>query len=110
MSRQITRTKIYTDILDKDACWALLDYLKSNAEWESGIRSRKDGFTRFGAYGDLEDDFLMSIILETLSKINLLDLQLLGCYLNWYKDGNHFTPNHTHPKQIQVIISLGANS
>jgi hypothetical protein len=31
-----------------------------------------------------------------------------GLYLNYYKDGNDWTPNHTHPGTTQIIISLGA--
>ena len=27
--------------------------------------------------------------------------------MNYYLNGEHYTPNHSHPKMIQVIISLG---
>jgi hypothetical protein len=37
-----------------------------------------------------------------------IDYYILGVYINYYRDGNDWTPNHSHPKQVQLIISLGA--
>jgi hypothetical protein len=31
----------------------------------------------------------------------------LGAYINYYRDGNDWAPSHSHPKQVQMIISLG---
>jgi hypothetical protein len=30
-----------------------------------------------------------------------------GCYYNFYKDGMMYTPTHSHPDTIQIILSLG---
>ena len=35
------------------------------------------------------------------------NLSLYGCYLNYYKDGTHYTPNHSHKGTTQIVISLG---
>ncbi len=39
-----------------------------------------------------------------LLDINLLILEV---YLNYYKNGDDYTPSHSHPKQIQCVISFG---
>lgn len=31
-----------------------------------------------------------------------------GIYVNYYRDGNDFLPQHSHPDTIQLVISLGA--
>ena len=31
-----------------------------------------------------------------------------GVYLNWYKNGSDFTPNHSHKDTVQIIVSLGS--
>ena len=89
----------------------LYERLRDNTEWKEGVRS-KNGFTRL-AYRidnfDTIDDDIKQIILKCVKKCISADkIGVAGVYYNYYKDGNHYTPNHTHPGTMQLIISLGA--
>jgi len=55
------------------------------------------------------DEILDSIIAEALLKIGITQAIVYGIYLNYYRNGEDYTPNHSHPGQKQVIISLGAS-
>ena len=72
--------------------------------------ARGSGFTRLAKSIDLNGyPDLKSVVLEVLAKFELgADYLLAGTYLNYYKDGNMFTPNHSHPGMHQLVISLGA--
>jgi hypothetical protein len=91
----------------------LYTFLRDGIKWEDGIRSRK-GHTRSAAMFELRDflrlidDFpeIMVGILEIIEKYSVRK-SCAGLYLNYYKDGNDWTPNHTHPGTTQIVISLG---
>jgi len=106
MSR--TRTEV-KDVLEKDSAKELYLYLKKNVPWEDGIRS-KSGHTR-KAYsvqlGDSVSEFVLGPILLAMKSFNLETNTMMGIYLNYYVDGNSWTPNHTHKNSNQLVISLG---
>lgn len=106
--RTICKTIQSKKILAEDHALALFCMLKENIQWDEGIRSKR-GFTRKAkalASGDIpEVDYIIADILEKLGKTNYL---LLGIYLNYYENGDMWTPNHTHPGTHQLVISLGA--
>lgn len=83
--------------------------LKESIIWEEGIRSKK-GFTRkakallMGEYPLIDE-----IILDALKKITKNRYLISHIYLNYYVDGNMWTPNHSHPGTHQLVISLGAS-
>lgn len=97
------------------------NYLKYNVVWEEGIRSRRYGFTRkaktLSPDDDLFNELLIGLIKPILIKINKkdkddggntnLNFMILGMYLNYYENGNHFTPTHSHQDSYQLVISLG---
>lgn len=99
--------------IDPDSCDRLYDFLKDNVKWGEGIKS-KNRHTRSAAPYDL-DEFMEFIydfpdvidkviaVVDTLSERKVCE----GLYLNYYKDGNDWTPNHTHPGTTQIVISLG---
>lgn len=72
--------------------------LRDTVDWQEGVRSRK-GFTRL-ARGFLPGEN------STVDELICLTLHNLHIYVNYYKDGEHWTPNHTHPGTKQIIISL----
>lgn len=99
-------------VFDNDG---LFDRLK-NLPWKEGVRS-KNGFTRMAHMVTQQDPFfnelasLIGVALATF-KLNLGlkmggEYTLAGIYVNYYKDGEMYTPNHTHPGTHQLIISLG---
>jgi hypothetical protein len=68
--------------------------------WKDAVRSR-NGFTRLAHQLDLESkqgEKILGIIKDVL---------VLGVYINYYRDGNMYTPQHSHKGTHQLVISLG---
>jgi tRNA(Leu) C34 or U34 (ribose-2'-O)-methylase TrmL len=102
--------------------------LKDNTPWGAGVPSRVHGFTRKACpITSLEQDPLLGEmivkivrwitlehIVKTLNRAsinanNVLNfVEIGGIYLNNYENGQHYTPTHSHPDSIQLVISLGA--
>lgn len=79
-------------------------HLEDNIDWEDGVRS-KSGFTRKAKPMQLGIDSVVdNFILESLSKIGVTTFGIYGIY----RDGEDWTPNHSHPGMKQVVISLGS--
>jgi uncharacterized protein YcgL (UPF0745 family) len=103
------KTSIYTS----DECTAMYLYLTENMNWKDGIQTKRSGFTRKAvALSIEEDDIVTTFVTKAITKIKNKDLysimQVQGFYLNWQRNGRDYTPNHTHPKSVQMIIHLGA--
>ena len=102
-------TTYYPKIINEDKASAMFYYFQENIEWIDGIRS-KNGFTRKAKPMNIGmDEILDSIIAEALLKIGITQAIVYGIYLNYYRNGEDYTHNHSHPGQKQVIISLGAS-
>jgi hypothetical protein len=101
-------TTYKTNILSDDEATQLYGYLESNVRWETGVRSRQ-GFTRLAKALEVgEIDLVDEVVAMTLSALTYQRYQVLGVYLNYYKDGQMWTPNHSHPGSHKIVISLGA--
>lgn len=104
-------TKHYKQLLDPEICSFAYQHLVDNISWENGITSKREGFTRKQkALGFNDDEIVSELIVAALEKTNIFQgkpAQLGGIYLNWYQNGNDFTPMHKHDS-CQLIISLGA--
>ena len=104
---------IYTEysskIINEESATALYEYLRDNISWEEGIRSKK-GFTRLAkSINPVDYEEIINIINDVLVKMKKdSSYLLLGIYLNFYANGEMYTPNHTHKDTHQLIISLGA--
>ena len=103
------KTHYKTAVLNKYIADEMYNRLLKNIAWDDGVRSKK-GFTRkaksiYTGY-DMSID---SCIYSTLSKLAQYEYSIEGIYLNYYEDGNMWTPNHTHPGSHQMVISLGAS-
>ena len=61
-------------------------------------------------YGEMNeiDEFIRDLVFTTLEQIKTGEYNVLGSYVNYYRDGTDFAPSHNHPKQVQLVISLGA--
>ena len=107
MSRQPTRTVFTEGALEEKRATALYEYFRDNIEWEEGIRSSRKGFTRL-AKSIILDDYpeIEEILRELLPKGRAYSIY--GVYLNYYQNGEMWTPNHSHAKTQQLIVSLGA--
>lgn len=109
-SNQIIYTKYHPGLLTIDHATALYEYFKDNIAWEDGIKSRVHGFTRKAKPMQLGmDPVLDATITTVLTEMKIYRTGIYGVYLNYYRDGNDFTPNHSHPGMKQIVISLGAS-
>lgn len=107
MSRVSTRH--YPSLLDGDHAIALYEYFKDNIDWIDGIPSRVHGQTRKACpMQPGMDQVLDTTIMTALTQMQIPQPQIHGIYLNYYRDGNDFTPTHSHPGMQQIVISLGA--
>jgi hypothetical protein len=104
----MVRTTILKGVINKNESLALYEYLKDEIEWESGILSKK-GFTRLAkpiALGEYpEVDIQISNVLNKMGCTG--EYLIYGIYLNYYVNGDMWTPNHSHQKTQQLVISLG---
>ncbi len=102
--------------VDEKECLELYKYLKKNIQWETGIITRNKKTTRKAKslqYGsNSRVDEMIERALLSLTTINNNGLSnasfVMGeIYLNYYKDGTMWTPNHSHKNTYQLVISLG---
>jgi hypothetical protein len=76
--------------------------------WQDGIRTAQGGFTRKACPLQVgQEPVVDNLLLQALQTLNLSSSQIFGLYLNWYRDGNDYTPVHRHRGTRQLIISLG---
>ncbi len=103
------KTKFIENVIEYDTASTIFEVLRDTITWKEGVRSKK-GFTRLAKSIDLaEQPELEKIIKDTLTKFDLTTNYIIGgVYINYYKDGQMWTPNHSHPKMHQLVISLGA--
>jgi len=102
------RTKLLKNAINNEEALNLFVVLKDSIDWEDGIRSRKHGFTRkakpisFGEFPLIDE-----VVINCLKKIANQNYMISHIYLNYYENGEMFTPNHNHPGTHQLVISLG---
>jgi len=100
-------TNFLKNVLDDHVATEMYNDLLNNIKWEDGIKSRK-GFTRKAKSTRLGYDWGIDLaIYKALSQLAQYSYHIGEIYLNYYEDGNSWTPNHTHPGSHQMVISLG---
>lgn len=101
------KTTYADSVLDPKFSTSLFDYLRENIEWEEGVRSKK-GFTRRAKGIGLKDIHLVEQAVNAcLINMTTTKYAIHGIYLNYYQDGEMWTPNHSHIGSHQLVISLG---
>jgi hypothetical protein len=96
-------------VIDKDAADEAYVYLRDNATWEEGVKS-KSRFTQLAHGLDWNSviyNKLEPLIITAVGICQIEFTKISHCYINYYGDGNDWTPNHTHKDTTQIIISLG---
>ena len=102
-------TKYYSKVFEELEARSFYEYLRTAIDWEDSIITKKSGYTRKGKLLDInEDELVTEIIARAFSAVQLPDVVPQNIYLNYYCNGEDYSPRHAHPKQCQVIISLGA--
>jgi hypothetical protein len=107
MSTRI-KTVLYPSFVKKKEATKMFRYLRDNVEWEEGVKS-KGKHTRLACslgFGvDVKiDEFMATIISKLKLPENIIHL---GMYINYQRNGNEWTPNHSHKKSCQVVVCLG---
>lgn len=103
MAQIRVKTRHHKSLVSDDVATALYNHLRDTIEWEEGVRS-KNGFTRLAkTLGANEDKLVNDCIKEVIEKLQIC-VQLLGIYLNYYKDGSHYTPNHSHKVRNRLLF------
>lgn len=110
--RQRQKTVYLPNYLKSEVATNLYERLRDGIPWANGVRSKR-GFTRkaFSVNNsqDLDADveyFLHAIVRDLVEQKAIPDVELSGIYLNYYRNGNDYTPSHSHP-HLQLIVSLG---
>lgn len=94
--------------IEADLATGLYFELQESIEWEEGVRSR-NGFTRKALAIDLvEYPLLGNVVARILNNITTQQYEIMGTYLNYYQNGEMYTPNHSHKQTSQLVVSLGA--
>ncbi len=94
-------------VLDDDTAKRLYTFLKFNIQWDDGIKSRS-GFTRKAKALNFEEiPEVNSAIMVALLELSKTNYSIDGVYLNYYENGQMWTPNHSHKGTHQLVISLG---
>lgn len=104
----MVKTEYIKSVLKKDISLDLYEYLVETIEWEEGIRSKK-GFTRKAkSIITNQIPIIDKLIEHVLKRKYKTDKYIvLGYYLNYYENGEMWTPNHSHRNTHQLVISLG---
>jgi hypothetical protein len=107
------KTQHFKKLIDEKEATFYYELLRDNIKWDKGVKTKNGKDTRLAKnLYDLEEDdpiviTINQLLEKVLSKIKFNSCVILGEYINYYLHGDHYTPNHSHPKMIQVIISLG---
>ncbi len=82
--------------------------LSETIPWQDGIKTRYGGFTRKGySLQNCENKGVDNAINTVMLNFGIKDVEVMGVYLNFYKNGEYYCPNHSHKDSRQIIISLG---
>jgi len=110
VSSLLAEPRYYPGALDAGAALMLFESLRG-LPWGEGIRTRFGGTTRKALQVPRDHplfDILMIHMLPLILVHNIIKPEsILGLYLNYYEDGNMYTPSHRHRGTNQLVLSLG---
>lgn len=98
-----TRTVYVPSLIPKETADELFTYLYHHIAWEVGIKNTR----RAKALSLDSEPIVTSTVLDVLNSVDINPQRVLGLYLNLYRDGNDYTPSHSHNGTDQLVISLG---
>lgn len=100
--------------LNYDESIYLRNFLIDNVQWGDGIKTRYGNFTRYQSHLVSCCDVVQHEVIKALEKglsqvcLSFDTIEVEGIYLNYYRDGKDYCPNHKHNDSKQMILSLGA--
>lgn len=103
------KTIFMKNVICKNVTSNLYEYLVNNIEWEDGVRSKKGETRKAKALniGDIPE--IDDVIISSLINLTSTQYVIFGIYLNFYENGDSWTPNHSHKDTHQLVISLGTS-
>jgi hypothetical protein len=106
-----TRTKHYSSVIEASDAKAIYLQLKKGIPWKDGIYSARARRVSRKAHmmegnGSEEETLIEELVASVMSALEL-DYNILGIYVNYYRDGNDWAPSHAHAGCVQLVISLG---
>ena len=108
IKKKYQSTLYFPKLLTDEESTNLYQYLLKNIKWDKGVYSHKAGkYTRLAKALSLKDNDLVKwAVIESLQRMGLSDYVIFGVYLNYYRDGDDYTPQHKHDETTQLVISL----
>ena len=108
IKKKYQSTQYFSKLLTSQESNTIFQHLIDTIKWNKGVYSSKAGkHTRLAKALSLSDDAKVKwAVLESLKRMNLTDYVIYGVYLNFYRDGEDYTPQHKHEDTTQLVISL----
>lgn len=103
-------TTYMPDVIDEEFANELFIQLRDSIEWEEGIRSRKGPTRKAKSFTCFELLTQYPIVIDLINSIlEYIPTRyvLNSIYINYYETGDNWTPNHSHRRTHQLVISLG---
>jgi hypothetical protein len=106
--RKITKSQVFKGLVDPKLATEVYNNLIATVEWDEGVKS-KGRHTRLAKMYEMDDDMVLTtFVLDAITKAGIKDdLIIEGMYLNYQRNGQEWTPNHSHAGSVQFIICLG---
>lgn len=106
-------TQYFDHIFDEETSKNAFDFLEKNVPWEKGIYSKsKQQTSRYAYYHNPESNSTVDIFINNLVNIAMNKVEnykYYGVYLNYYRNGEDFCPNHSHKDTKQLVLSFGTS-
>jgi len=102
-------------VFDRENSLKIYEKFRTEISWQSGVYSTRHKKVTRMAYTTDPDSFnnveidieIINLITTAMCALGMKN-NLVGFYVNYYRDGCDWTPAHSHPENTQLIISLGA--
>jgi len=107
------KIRYFPNLINEEQSMKSFNTLKNKVQWHAGIKSRGRE-TRKAYQCPLLSDNPMDIkirelVLKCVDRcVQSESVIIQGIYLNYYRDGDDWTPQHNHPGTMQLIMSFGA--
>jgi len=102
---KIIKTKHFKSIFTNEEATDIFKYLRDNVEWVDSFKSKGRVTRKAASYNLKTDPNIEQIVKDTINRTKLTGLKIYGFYMNYYRNGNDFTPNHSHDTK-QIVLSF----
>jgi hypothetical protein len=113
----IQPTCFFEQLISPEAALKLYELLQNRITWGEGIISKRSGHTRHAVAMSIQDTYGLIknapfgdkvwTAIKTVIDENSIRTSCQDVYINYYKTGEEWTPNHTHKGTSQFVLSLG---